>query len=1781
MKKFTLFVLLFFCMHTVFYGEMVYSVNGFSSPFSRVEPVKKVQPVFRFTKFGKAGLTVVAETSDTISTFPYHEDFSVWPPTGWQIIKNEENRFLYWKQYDDDGIQCAAYSGSLPGVMISPEMNIASLHDPVLSFSWSHKLYGWGGPQVSANDSLTVEISGDGGKTWHILWQRKGKASASNDGARQFYPGRFVPSGDIPLSGYNTIKLRFTARSYNERFFLDNVTVGEKPTCPMPYMPSEQQVTDSSALLGWEQIGTPAKWEILWGKYNEDDDDTTSYSDTLVSTKPMLLTGLQPLTQYKWYVRSICGTGDTSRWTGGTAFNTAYKTIKNYPYTESFDNWPPVSWAVTFDFTGSPNEWETYSSGGIHCAFADLASWNVRERYPFIMILPFFDVSGLTHPELTFKWSHSLADGTDDSLSVEVSGDHGKTWHQVWYRAGKNFNSDNGNTYSSINFIKAHGIDLSSYGKILQIRFVAFSDDGADLYIDDVSVHEKPACVKQESLSVKRITTHSAILNWKDYGLADHFEISLDTAGFDTTGIQPTEVQNTPYTVTGLKPGTHYQWYVRSVCANGKTSPWAGPVSFTTRTLPEANFPYVESFDQWPPKGWVTDHHQTGGNYDWTGYNKNSLHCAMSRLEYYGGKFILVSPLLDVSKLSRPAFYFKWSHLGRKYEYEDSLSVEVSNDYGLTWHQVWEKSRGDFNSNDGADAFTPGTFVSMNDIDLSPFGDTLQVRFVVSNLEYSGANLFLDDFTVKQMSVSKIPTGLEASQLTDTSALLGWKENGTATRWQIMVRDTAQPDSPGRLLTADKNPFRVAGLKSHTVYSWSVRAIVQNDTSRWSNISYFKTSASMPWNEGFEHVTPGYSLPDGMRGSGDWRVDTVARDHNRIPHSGKGYLTTLLLDNAYNASQNKIITPGFYLQADSVYTFSFWYITDGKVENNTTLSVYGKKSDGNISWLYNDWFSPYGANGFNILGKIIKNPNDTVYKKFRATFIPAKSGKYYFLIYVSPPSEDPYCLTFDDLKVEEESCPSPDTLWASQRTSTSAVLNWTQRNNATHGEIMFDTAGFDTTGFSPLEVDSNHYKVTNLKPQTNYDWYVRVRCGKGKYSEWAGPAHFKTLCPPVDVPYYEDFEESEPPALPSCISVEDTVSKDKNGGSWRTTENIYGTNKYVMIDNVWHNEQQDMNGWLFTRGLNLKGGITYQITFSYNALSSSPTQNIEVFAGTGVSSVSMGDTALFVDKAYGGSLFWHIGYGNFTPRVTGVYYFGFHFYGPAEKAYVMLDNIQVAPQTDKALWTGKMDNDWRTAGNWSPPGLPGGSTDVTIPVGLKNYPTLHHFGYCHDLTIQGDSTGNGSLAGGDYLYPSDSVYVQCYFPARKDPWHGWKEIFSPVALQYISPEFVNLTTTPVGQGVEMFRWSIELNRWISIKTKDGLYNVGDAVSNFNSLSHPFFEDMGYRIAYDSSQIKVFASHILNSGGGRTLTNYEHGPGWFLTGNPYTCALYWNRSGWELRNIDGTAKIWNERMASYEDIPSGTGIIPPMHAYMVYINGRNGNLGESVTDQVHLADIAGKNIPDTTLLFTAVDLDHHMAQQFVIRLAANATTDFDTLYDARFLPGFAPQFYAVMNQWHLSTYAVPQLTDNQTIPLVFIKNKGTHFQIRVRGLSRWLTHQNLYLKDLKENRTQLLNNDSVYNFTAADGDDTNRFVLQFAPVGVPAANAPASIRVYGTRGKVMVRAEKPLTGMVSLYAITGQLLRRISMKNQRSATIFLGRFKGMVVVSVAGRKSVTNKVIYVP
>jgi hypothetical protein len=196
---------------------------------------------------------------------------------------------------------------------------------------------------------------------------------------------------------------------------------------------------------------------------------------------------------------------------------------------------------------------------------------------------------------------------------------------------------------------------------------------------------------------------------------------------------------------------------------------------------------------------------------------------------------------------------------------------------------------------------------------------------------------------VMQVPTCPAPVSLLASNISFTTANIGWIETGNATAWEYQVGIAGFiPAATGTAVSI--NPKPISGLSANTTYDFYVRSDCGSEFSSWSGPATFSTLcndiASLPFNEGFEAAWSPGCWADPETAEYGWDRSVFG-----APHSGSQW--------AYcNLANSQLTTPGVNLSVNS--RLVFWYRVEDaaypqdmavKIGNDIIYQISGDTSD--------------------------------------------------------------------------------------------------------------------------------------------------------------------------------------------------------------------------------------------------------------------------------------------------------------------------------------------------------------------------------------------------------------------------------------------------------------------------------------------------------------------------------------------------------------------------------------------------------------------------------------------------------------------------------------------------------------------------------------------------------------------------------------------------------------------------------------------------------------------
>jgi hypothetical protein len=677
---------------------------------------------------------------------------------------------------------------------------------------------------------------------------------------------------DVPLDHYTGMGTYIAlmaprpATSYNAGY-VDNVRVELIPTCLRPHDLTVTNITPSSATLGWTEMGTAYNWIVEY--------DTAGFTPGTGSTVQVqntpstTITGLQPNTQYDFYVMADCGSGDVSYYSSKASARTACNAV-TIPYSENFDNMGSGSGILPPCWSGMNNYSTTlypYISTSYHISGnASLYFYCSTSTYN-IAVLPFLDVTANPINTLQLSFMMRSTSGTTSTITVGVM-----------------TNPLDANTFTPVAQVnntttgtfEPKEVSLSSYsgqGAYVALKLTNTSSTYS-VYIDDILLETIPTCPRPTNLTATNATVNSISLSWTETGTAQNWIVEYGPMGFTQGSGTTVQVQGSPSTtITGLTASTTYDFYVQADCSGGDVSTYSTKLTVSTTMTPTA-LPYTANFssasDAWVLENGTCPNYWMKGTYSGSGAlfvtndgtnpgytNSASMVSAQKLLSIGTSPNVTIS--FDVQVDGEGGYdYMKMFLAPPAQQYPASTASPSSSDYG--YHDYSTYAYNFYNNSYGTQ--------SSHQYVLNKLTGTIHVQAVMDNpnpnptasstallvfawrndgsIDYQPAaiitNLTVTGTGSGPAPTCDVPTGLTvpASSITQTSATATWTAGGTETAWDVQYK-LHSSNTWGNAIPVTATSYNITGLTAGTQYDVRVRANCGTSTSDWSNAVTFTT----------------------------------------------------------------------------------------------------------------------------------------------------------------------------------------------------------------------------------------------------------------------------------------------------------------------------------------------------------------------------------------------------------------------------------------------------------------------------------------------------------------------------------------------------------------------------------------------------------------------------------------------------------------------------------------------------------------------------------------------------------------------------------------------------------------------------------------------------------------------------------------------------------------------------------------------------------------------------
>ncbi|MCD4745874.1 MAG: fibronectin type III domain-containing protein, partial [Bacteroidales bacterium] len=706
---------------------------------------------------------------------------------------------------------------------------------------------------------------------------------------------------------------------------------------------------------------------------------------------------------------------------------------------------------------------------------------------------------------------------------------------------------------------------------------------------------------------------------------------------------------------------------------------------------------------------------------------------------------------------------------------------------------------------------------------------------------------------------------------------------------------------------------------------------------------------------------------------------------------------------------------------------------------------------------------------------------------------------------------------------------------------TAKTFNWDNVIDADSYKIDIGTA----TGLADIVDDAfcatSDYTYTGANWDYNEDYYWTVTTVYTAKADVTGDEwKFTTECDAVSTfPWIEDFENSG--AIPSCWSQEyetgthDWVFQDGDDGSISAHSGSYNAAfTHVSYGSVTK---------LVTPAFDLSGLTSPKLTFWHTQAFWNPDQDeLRVYYKTSAAGSWImipgaewtGDIPIWTEETFT------------LPSPSSDYYIAFE--GTDNYGYgVCVDDV-VIYEAQSSIWGGYVkSNDWHTAGNWVNGNIPTGTTDVIIPTGCDNYPTINAPGACNNITFGSDATNTATLLDNGNLTVNGTATVNRYFSGNDIDWHL---VSSPIS-NATANVFLNMYLQSFSEATNSYSEIINPSTNLNVMEGYGVYSTLGASNTVSFVGTLNFGDQGR---------------------GFTASNQ----GWNLMGNPYVSSI-----DWDIVTIPAnmTTEVHYIEAATGNDlsyIQGGVGAgqyIPPMQGFFISATGE-GTFTVTDADRTHLGANTFYKAQVNDLLIIEASGDNYSDQTW-IHFNEQAGVEHDGTYDAYKRISLSnpelPQIFSITPSGvYLSINGLPE---TEMVPVGFTAVESGVFTISAIKTSEFA---NIVLEDLfTQTQTDLLSNS--YTFTYNSGDADNRFIVHFTPLAVD-ENAEDIFVIYSYNKDVYVFVPENTKGNIVVYSMMGQEVASAPTNNALNK-ITLEK-SAYYVVKVLSDKNVVTKKIFI-
>lgn len=990
-----------------------------------------------------------------------------------------------------------------------------------------------------ADDKFAVLITTDGGESWEEIYTRDNVSTEPTyDQISCSAEGEMVK---IDLTAYASDKIAFafygesTEAGGSNYLHIANVHIDTIPDCEKPTGLQLTAKSDISATFTWDEV-EGATW--AYGMVVDTFTVTTfvpADEDFTGSTEGMAVTidTLRESTSYIFFLRRDCGDA-YSEAVARTV--TTFPAPIQAPWGEDFESFAAETIAENWDNSASSTTtitganphyvWGVYAYGGnkmirMYNYYVSTGTAIINTPNIALPLEPAY--------ELTFDYAHTATCG---DFSVKISADGGASWATQSVTYGK---TSTGTDKDNPGEFTEAQIDLSEYaGSTIMIQFFANANYGSGaIFIDNVSVHEIPSCVKPQGLVEveESATTNSVQLDWDPQGTETNWFIQYKKADAEDWTVFDGDVNAHPFTLTGLSASSTYNVRVAAWCDPTDSlaaSEYSNAISVVTACDVISTFPYAMNFDGMEgvtsgnvlPICWEYVNTVTGStSYDYypTVYKgstyANSGTNSLKLLSYYNyeGKMYAILPEMEGLNALRMKFNARAYSASTSYtNYDATFVVGILNSPADTANFV------------ALDTITAAsTTYAPYEVKFNTYegtGKHIAIKMVSPDYygiyDYNG--VYIDDIVIDPIPDCYEPSAVKVVETTANSMKFTYTASAEGDSLSYAV--VAKGVEPAEFIGVAADTVLVEGLEAGTEYELYLRTECANSHSVALSAAFQTKQLPIDLGDGFADDFEGANLWTLENGAIEnaWVIGTAA-------HNGEGSTKALYISNdggashAYTHSASTVFAMKSFNIADGSYVFKYDWLANGESTwDFMRVALVPASID-----LAAGTTLPTGVTASALPDGLIaidggsKQNLSTEWATYTSEEIAVPAGTYNVVFMwrndggggTQPPA------AIDNFSIAKVLCgkPGTPTIDKANITSTSAEIAWLAEEGQTEWILAMDTIAAFNKDSVDLQtvVTANPYLAENLLPDHTYYVYVRAICGDN-FSAWSARSSFKT-----------------------------------------------------------------------------------------------------------------------------------------------------------------------------------------------------------------------------------------------------------------------------------------------------------------------------------------------------------------------------------------------------------------------------------------------------------------------------------------------------------------------------------------------------------------------------------------------------------------------------------------------------------------------------------------------